>query len=118
MLIEANVGWLDCDGIDLGDGGEGSDHRLWWHIPRMRNVPEGEPDEVISGQNALSVPPETKNLHDQNTSRRGACPEKSEWGTTSSASSDCSPTCISSRKGPRLTAANFPQQTNLKHPPG
>jgi len=32
VLIEANVGWLDWDGIDLGNGGEGSDHRFWWHI--------------------------------------------------------------------------------------
>lgn len=49
-MIEADVDGLDWGEIDLGDGREGSDHRLWWHIPGMRDVPKGEPDEVISRQ--------------------------------------------------------------------
>ena len=57
VLIEADVGWLDWGEINLGDGGEGSDHRLGWHIPRMRDVPKGEPQRRTNGERPAAPHP-------------------------------------------------------------
>ena len=85
MPLGADIDWLNWGEIYLGDGEEGSDHRLWWHIPGMRDVPKGEPDEVINRQKHFPYRQKQNFLHDQNTDRHRA-PEKNEWGTAKASS--------------------------------